>query len=107
MKRIPILLIFVVVASELLGQSVLTYNIDSLKLVLTTELPDTSRIWALDNLGRNIVNTDTTLILAAQAIALSRKIGFTKGEAEAFSNVGYWFTQKGNYPKALENYLKA
>ena len=94
-------------ASDLNGQNILNYNIDSLKQVLRTDLPDTSRIWALDNLGRNIVNTDTTLALAEQAITLSRKIGFTKGEAEAYSNVGYWFTQKGNYPRALENYLKA
>lgn len=107
MKKIPILLALAMVASNLFGQSVLTYNIDSLKRVLATDLPDTSRIWALDNLGRNIVNTDTTLALAAQAISLSRAIGFTKGEAEAFSNVGYWFTQKGNYPKAIENYLTA
>lgn len=96
-----------IIVNDLRAQTILTYNIDSLKRVLSTNLPDTSRIWTLDNLGRNIVNTDTTLALAEQAIALSGKLGFKKGEAEAYTNVGYWFTQKGNYPRALENYLKA
>src|SRR5688572_33081310 len=88
-------------------QTVQTYNLDSLKQVLSTNLHDSNRIWALNNLGRNIQNSDTTLLLAEQAIALSRKIGFKKGEAEAFNNLGYWFNQKGNYPKALEYYLKS
>ncbi len=82
-------------------QTVQTYNIDSLKQVLSTDLHDTNRIWALNNLGRNIQNSDTTLALAGQAIALSQRIGFIRGEAEAYNNIGLWFNQKGNYPKAL------
>ncbi len=88
-----------------LAQTFQTYNIDSLKLVLRTELHDTNRIWALNNLGRNIPNSDTIITLAEEAIALSRKIGFKKGEAEAYNNIGYWFNQQGNYPKALRSYL--
>jgi tetratricopeptide (TPR) repeat protein len=90
-----------------ISQTIQTYNIDSLKQILSTDLPDTSRIWALNNLGRNILNTDTTLLLAEQAIMLSSKLNFKRGEAEAYNNIAYWFTQKGNYPKALENFLKA
>lgn len=93
--------------SSVFAQTTQTYNVDSLKTVLSTDLHDTSRIWALNNLGRNIQNSDTTLVLAEQAIALSQRIGFKKGEAEAYSNIGYWFNQKGNYPKALEHYLKS
>ena len=89
------------------AQTTQTYNIDSLKKLLETELADTNRIWVLNNLGRNISNSDTTLLLAKQAIELSRLIGFKKGEAEAYNNLGYWFNQKGNYPRALENYLTA
>ena len=88
-------------------QTIQTYNIDSLKQVLSTDLHDTNRIWALNNLGRNIQNSDTILALAEQAIALSEPIGFTRGEAEAYNNIGLWFNQKGNYPKALQNYLKS
>jgi tetratricopeptide (TPR) repeat protein len=107
MKKSLIFFALAVIATDLYAQTILSYNIDSLRKVLLTDLADTSRIWALNNLGRNIVNTDTTLMLAEQAIMLARKIGFTKGEAEAYNNVGYWFTQKGNYPRALQNYLKA
>lgn len=93
--------------SSAVAQTTQTYNVDSLKTILSTNLHDTSRIWALNNLGRNIQNSDTTLVLAEQAISLSQRIGFKKGEADAYSNIGYWFNQKGNYPKALEHYLKS
>ena len=89
------------------GQTTQIYNIDSLKKVLSTALHDTNRIWALNNLGRNYQNSDTVLLLAEQAIVLSQRIEFKKGEAEAYNNMGYWFNQKGNYPKALEYYLKS
>ncbi|MBC7828265.1 MAG: tetratricopeptide repeat protein [Chitinophagaceae bacterium] len=93
--------------TELFAQLTKTHNIDSLQQILLSSGEDTNRIWALNNLGRNIQDSDTTIILAGQAIALSQKLGFKKGEAEAYNNIGYWFTQKGDYPKALENYLKA
>ena len=93
--------------SELRAQTRLIYNIDSLKRVLSTDLSDTNRVWALNNLARNIPNTDSIPILAEQAITLSRKVGFVKGEAEAFNSLALWFNQNGNYPKALENYLRS
>jgi tetratricopeptide (TPR) repeat protein len=89
------------------AQTVQTYNIDSLKHLMSTNLNDTSKILVLNNLGRNIANSDTTLVLAEQAITLSRQVGFVKGEAEAYNNIAYWFNQKGNYPRALESYLHA
>ena len=89
------------------GQTFQIYNIDSLKRVLSTPLHDTNRILALNNLGRNYQNSDTVLLLADQAMLLSQRIGFKKGEVEAYNNIAYWFNQKGNYPKALEYYLKA
>ena len=107
MRKIFLAAVIFTVFTDVSAQLVLTYNIDSLKQILSTFREDTNRIWALDNLGRNIQNSDTTIILAEQAIALSQKLGFKKGEAEAYNNIGYWFTQKGNYPKAIENYLKS
>jgi tetratricopeptide (TPR) repeat protein len=86
------------------AQLILTYNIDSLKKALVNS-EDTNRVWTLNNLGRNIVNSDTTLILADEAIKLSRKLNFVKGEAEAYNNIAYWNNMKGDYYKALENYL--
>ena len=105
-----ILLIIAVVLnclSDLRAQTQLIYNIDSLKRVLSTDLSDTNRIWALNNLARNIRNTDSIPILTEQAIALSRKVGFVKGEAEAYNSLALWYNQNGNYPKALERYLRS
>jgi tetratricopeptide (TPR) repeat protein len=92
---------------DLTAQTRLIYNIDSLKRVLSTDLADTNRVWALNNLARNIRNTDSIPILTEQAIALSQKIGFVKGEAEAYNSLALWYNQNGNYPKALEHYLRS
>ncbi|MEJ0031611.1 MAG: tetratricopeptide repeat protein [Bacteroidota bacterium] len=101
-----IIALMVVGCGEVLGQTRLIYNLDSLKRVLSTDLPDTSRIWALNNLARNIRNTDSIPALAEEALALSQKIGFVKGEVEAYANMALWHNQNGNYPKAIENYLR-
>lgn len=101
------LVLSVMTPTPSVAQTIQTYNIDSLKRVLANPLPDTARIWALNNLARNIVNSDTTVALCDQAIQLSRRIGFVRGEAEAFNNLAYWYNQKGNYPDALQSYLKA
>ena len=68
---------------EVSGQLTKSYNVDSLKQILSTTARDSNRVWALNNLGRNIQNSDTTLLLAEQAISLSVELGFKKGEAEA------------------------
>lgn len=93
--------------SAVSAQLVQTYNIDSLRKVLRETRVDTNRVWALNNLSRNIPNSDTVLHLAKEAIVLSRTLQFMPGEAEAYNNIGYWFAQQGNYPQALENYLHA
>jgi tetratricopeptide (TPR) repeat protein len=87
------------------AQLILTFNVDSLRAALAESKEDTNRVWALNNLGRNIVNSDTTLALADQAIALSKKLKFVKGEAEAYNNIAYWYNMKGDYYKSLENYF--
>ena len=107
MKKSLFSIVFLLSEVMLWGQTVQTYNIDSLRRALSRPQHDTARIWTLNNLGRNLPNSDSVLLFAQQAIALSRKIGFVKGEAEAFNNLGLWFNQKGNYLLALENYLHA
>src|SRR5688572_3600503 len=89
--------------TDLTAQTRLIYNIDSLKRVLSTDLADTNRVWALNNLARNIRNTDSIPILTEEAITLSQKVGFFKGEAEAYNSLALWYNQNGNYPKALEH----
>jgi tetratricopeptide (TPR) repeat protein len=99
------LLIFNATAAH--AQTIQTYNIDSLRHALKASGSDTTRVLVLNNLGRNTSNSDSAIFYVREAIALSQKTGFLKGEAEAYNNLGLWFNQKGNYPAALECYLKA
>ncbi|HET9487261.1 MAG TPA: tetratricopeptide repeat protein [Chryseosolibacter sp.] len=107
MQKLLVVILVSIIVTQVCGQTTRTYNIDSLKQILSSDIADTARILTLNNLGRNLPNSDTTLALAEQAIVLSQKIGFIQGEAEAYNNIGYWFNQKGNYPRALDNYLKS
>jgi tetratricopeptide (TPR) repeat protein len=107
LKKIFLFVLVITTVSNISAQTTQIYNIDSLKQILSTNLHDTNRIWALNNLGRNIQTSDTTLLLAKQALELCHRIGFKKGEAEAYANIGYWFNTRGNYPKALESYLRS
>ncbi len=90
-----------------LAQSAQTSNFDSLRRALRNPLNDTSRIWVMLNLGRNMPDSDSSLILSEQALAQAQSIQFAKGEAEANNNLGYWYNQQGNYPRALTHYLRA
>lgn len=107
MKQFLIVAAIVVYVFNGFAQTTQTYNIDSLKRVLRSDIPDTSRIWALNNLARNDTDSENTLEIAGQAIELSQRIGYIKGEAEGYNNLGLWYNQKGNYPFALKYYLKA
>ncbi len=50
---------------------------------------------------------DTIMVLALEGLSLSRRIGFTKGEAVSLNRVGNAFNILGNYPKAMESFLQA
>jgi len=45
--------------------------------------------------------------LALEALSISRRIGFEKGEAVSLNRVGNVYFVTGNYPKAMEAFLKA
>jgi tetratricopeptide (TPR) repeat protein len=107
MKRLLLASLLLCATVAVTAQTIQTYNIDSLQQALKGGLSDTARIWVLNNLGRNVPNSDTAIVFARLAVALSHKTGFVKGEAEAYNNLGLYFNQKGNYPAALEYYLKA
>ena len=80
MKKSFFSIVFLLSEVMLWGQTVQTYNVDSLRRALSRPQHDTARIWTLNNLGRNLSNSDSVLLVAQQAVALSRKIGFVKGE---------------------------
>ena len=76
---------------------------DSLKQLLKTEKKDTSRAMLLTDLAYAYLNSkpDTTLLLAQQALSISKKEGYTKGEAESLNRMGNVFLTTGNYEEVL------
>ncbi len=81
-----------------------TNTTDSLKQLLLTEIPDSSRSLILSKLGGQymISDPDTALILSQQGLALARRINYTNGEAIGLNQTASVFNITGNYPKALE-----
>jgi len=105
MRKLLILFaLFDCVACSVLAQNKTT---DSLKQLLASEKEDTGRVRIMFHLGRAYLYSkpDTTLILARQALELSRKIDFKEGEALALRLTGNVLMNNGNYPRALEAYL--
>ena len=86
-----------------------TGNRDSIKHLLQNDKEDTSRVLHLADLSFEYLESkpDTTMILALEALSLSRRIGFLKGEAVSLNRMANAYTSLGNYPKALEVSIQA
>ncbi len=83
--------------------------IDSLMSVYNTTKHDTTKVLALTIIAQEYINTkpDTCISIAEKAIAMSEKIGFEKGKAGAWNNMGMVNGNKGKYPEALILFQKA
>jgi tetratricopeptide (TPR) repeat protein len=86
-----------------------TKKIDSLKKVLLTTTEDTTKALLLSKLGGQYYYSkpDTSMLLARQAMLLSKKIKFLRGEALSFNLQGIVLINIGNYPKSLSAFLSA
>ena len=106
MKKIILLLYFILSISYSNAQ---TGNRDSIIQLLKNDKEDTSRVLHLADLSFEYVESkpDTMMILALQALELSRRIGFLKGEAVSLNRVGNAYSSFSNYPKGMEVFLQA
>ncbi len=70
---------------------------------------DTSRVKLLIQLAGNyyFLKPDSCLVLAKEAIDLSRKLNFRSGELQALNMAGESFRFLGDFPQALEMQFKA
>ncbi|MBC7827399.1 MAG: tetratricopeptide repeat protein [Chitinophagaceae bacterium] len=86
-----------------------TSDTDSLKKLLAQTDADTTRVLLLSRLAGayRFSNLDTALILSQQALLLSRKLNFTRGEVRALNLLGSTLQSLGEYPKALEAEFEA
>ncbi len=82
-------------------------SIDSLKQLLQGKKADTSRVQLLNQLAFAYLynRPDTAFILSQQALILSKKNGYEKGEVESLRQMGTSLMFTSNYEKALELHL--
>jgi tetratricopeptide (TPR) repeat protein len=89
------------------GQS---HGIDSLKNAIRTQQNDTNKANNLNILSNKlevISSYDSSLTFSVSAQKLSEKLGFKKGIADAYVNLGDVYYDRGDYAKALEYDNKA
>ena len=85
-------------------------KVDSLLQVLKTAKDDSGKVMALNACSWQMINAGDyaqAKQYANSALALSGKINYKKGEAEALNNIGIIYDDQGNYPEALKNHFTA
>jgi tetratricopeptide (TPR) repeat protein len=103
MKSRYLLILLILLSYQHVGGQ--THIIDSLKQALKTERDDSDKVNALNTLSSRLCRIgryDTSMTCANSAQNLAEKVGFKKGLAEAYNNMGVVCENKGNYPKALD-----
>jgi tetratricopeptide (TPR) repeat protein len=105
MNRIPLLVLWLLTLISSLAQ---TKEIDSLWSSYNTENNDSNKVktlYLLSNAYQDF-KPDTALLLSWHSVLISRKIKFEKGESWALNQMASAFNKMGNYPRALEYYIK-
>ena len=77
---------------------------DSLQHLLTTDIPDTTRVDVLDQLSQVYrgINLDSCIQYAVEAIELAEKIDDPERKAYMLKNAGIGYYYKGDFVKVLE-----
>ena len=104
MRKLTATLLFITLYIGAIAQH---KTIDSLKNALAKTKDDTSRIVLMTTLSRAILYSkpDSSLLIAQQAVQLSRAVKFSKGEALGLDREGVAFNTIGDYPHALSSML--
>jgi hypothetical protein len=79
---------------------------DSLQKVLQTTKQDTTRVNTLNTLASDLLKTskaDSAIALSSSALNLSKKINFTRGEADSYFTLGQAYAGKTRANDALSN----
>lgn len=85
-----------------------TSKIDSLSRLISKEKKDSNRVTLLWQLAEQYqaFKPDTSLQLAQNALLLAQRINFTEGESRSLAMLANSQYLLGDYPKALENYMR-
>ncbi|HRH69348.1 MAG TPA: adenylate/guanylate cyclase domain-containing protein [Flavobacteriales bacterium] len=104
-----VLLITFVTAAH--AQSPAQVRIDSLSTALEVAQEDTNKVNILNLLsekaGWRVGDHDTCIVLALQAMELSKMLGFEKGVAQAHSNIGMAKWHQGELDAAMAEHVAA
>jgi serine phosphatase RsbU (regulator of sigma subunit)/Tfp pilus assembly protein PilF len=87
-----------------------TRKMDSINRVLKTEAEDTNKVKTLTDKSAELIvigKFDSAMLYAQSAGALADKLKYEKGTIQAIYQAGNAYWRQGNYPKSLENHLKA
>ncbi len=100
------LLLFIFTQLVAVGQNLPT---DSLKRMLSQTHQDTSRVLLLAQIANNyrFFDSDSSMVLAQQAMRLAERLNFPKGKAQALTVFGETRRFRGEFPQALEAHFKA
>ncbi len=109
LQVVKVILYFSLFAFHFTLLSAQPHEIDSLLTLLKTDKEDTNKVKHFNALAFAFyhINPDTTILLAQQADSLAKNLLWAKGEANAYRDAGLGYRVKGDYPKALDYYLKA
>jgi signal transduction histidine kinase len=104
MKTLLIVLILIFAFHPVFAQEETFKDAENLLQELSIEKTDTARIVLKSRLSEayRSNNPDTSLILANQALAESRELGFRKGEVMALNALCVLYREKGDLPNALQ-----
>jgi len=110
MKTTLIVLTLLFLPTALLAQKKEQARIDSLRQVLHAARHDTTRVKVLNTLASDLLKTgkaDSAVSISSDALNLSKKSNFTRGEADAYFTLGQAYASKSKTNDALSNYLAA
>jgi tetratricopeptide (TPR) repeat protein len=104
MKKLILIFILFLSTASGNGQAI---EVDSLRKLLATTTEDTVRIDVLCDLSFYEQNFHAGLKLAKEALALSKKIGYKKGECSSLFQMGNQYLTVSNSTMALHYFLEA
>ncbi len=101
MKLYCTILVFILYTSVALGQ---TAQADSLKRLLGNTNTDTGKVLLLARLATTyqFFNSDSSMLLAKQALKLAKEKKYVIGEIRALNALGSMYRSRGEFPEALE-----
>jgi signal transduction histidine kinase len=92
-----------------IGNITFAASSDSLRAVITKNIPSPELVDALNQYGMSIHETypDSTRLLATKALHIADSLKDLKGKALSLNSIGVSFFIQNNYEKSLEYYLQA